>query len=113
MQAGLLRKIVTIQQRDVFQDASGAQVSTWSAVAVVRAFIEPISGRKALEAQVINAELTHQITVRYSQVFANPLEVAKLRLLYEGRIFIIHASINNNERNSAIMLLASEGLNDG
>ncbi len=113
MQAGLLRKTGLLQQRDVKQDATGAQVVTWATIASLRAFIEPIRGQKGLDAQVINAEVTHQITIRYFRLLSKPLEVAKMRLLYGERIFIIHASINKDERNREVLLLATEGLNDG
>jgi len=113
MQAGLVRKVAILQKRDDIQDATGAQVVTWTTLASTRAYIEPLRGQKGLDAQVINAEVSHQITLRFMPIFKKPLEVAKMRLLSGDRTFIIHASINKDERNREITLLATEGLNDG
>jgi SPP1 family predicted phage head-tail adaptor len=111
--AGKLRKSIVLQRRDSTQDSYGAQVTTWSDVAQVRAEIVPMSGRELLVGQAFNAEVSHQITVRYFKELANPIEVAKLRAVYGNRIFNIHASINFEERNRMVTLYASEGLNDG
>ena len=113
MEAGKLRKSIVLQRRDSTKDSYGAQTTTWSDLAQVRAEIVPISGRELLVGQAFNAEVSHQITVRYFQELANPIEVAKLRALYGTRIFNIHASINADERNRMVTLYASEGLNDG
>lgn len=113
MEAGKLRKSIVIQRRDSTRDSYGAQVQTWTNVAQVRAEITPISGRELLVGQAFNAEVSHQITVRYFNELANPIEVAKLRVLYGSRIFNIHASINADERNRMVTLYASEGLSDG
>lgn len=113
MQAGSLNKTIVLQSRDVQRDAHGAQVSTWSDVAELRAAIVPLTGREVLAAQAFSAQLSHQITVRYSRRFADPLELPKLRILCGQRVFNIHAAINDEERNRQVTLLVSEGLNDG
>ncbi len=113
MEAGKLRKSIVLQQRTNNRDSYGAQMTTWSNLATVRAEITPISGRELLVGQAFNAEVSHQITFRYFQDLANSIEVAKLRALYGTRIFNIHASINADERNRTVTLYASEGLNDG
>jgi SPP1 family predicted phage head-tail adaptor len=113
MQAGHLSKTIVLQRRDLQRDALGAQVQTWSDVAELRAAIMPLSGRQALVAQAFNAQLTHQILVRYSHLFADPLELPKLRVVWGSRIFNIHAAINEEEKNRQVTLMAYEGMNDG
>ena len=36
-----------------------------------------------------------------------------MRVLYKSRIFNIHSALNEDERRTQIILLASEGLDDG
>jgi SPP1 family predicted phage head-tail adaptor len=113
MQAGKLRKTIVFQKRDPVTDTHGGQVTTWSDVAQVRAEVMPLTGREALAAQSFQGELTHQITVRYSAFLAEPLEVAKMRILYGTRVFNIRSAINQEETNRMVILLVTEGLNDG
>lgn len=113
MQAGNLSKTIVLQRRDVTRDTHGAQVQTWSDMAQLRAAILPLTGREVLAAQAFSAQLTHQIIVRYSRRFADPLEVPKLRILCGTRVFNIQAAINDEERNRQVTLLVTEGLNDG
>ena len=61
----------------------------------------------------MSAEVTHQITVRYRSDLDDPQAVARMRVLFRSRIFSIHAALNDDEANVAIILLASEGLLDG
>lgn len=113
MQAGSLGKVVVLQRRDEQRDSHGAQVTSWSDVAELRCAIIPLTGREVLAAQAYSAQLTHQIVLRYSRRFEQPLDLPKLRLLYGTRVFNIQAAINDEERNRQVTLLVSEGLNDG
>jgi SPP1 family predicted phage head-tail adaptor len=113
MQAGHLNKTIVLQRRDMQRDSHGAQVPTWSDVAQMRAAIMPLSGRQALVAQAFNAQLTHQILVRYTHRFADPLELPKMRIVWGTRIFNIHAAINEDESNRQVTLMVFEGMNDG
>jgi len=36
-----------------------------------------------------------------------------MRVLFRGRIFAIHAALNDDEANVSVILLASEGIRDG
>ena len=82
-------------------------------MATVWADIQPLSGREAVIASRISAELTHQITVRYQGIFDNPQQVAQYRVVYRSRIFNIHSALNEDEKRVLVVLLASEGLDDG
>ena len=113
MQAGVMRKRVTLQSRATTQDAAGQQATTWADVATFWAQVEALSGREVLAAQAIQSQVSHRISLRYSPEFASPTAVSAMRLLYAGRIFNIATCMNVDERNRTIELMASEGLNNG
>ena len=111
--AGTLGRRIKIQRPSTVKDSLGAPSRTWIDVATVWADIQPLSGREAVIASRISAELTHQITVRYQSIFDNPQLVAQYRVLYKSRIFNIHSAMNQEERNRVLILIASEGMNNG
>jgi hypothetical protein len=51
--------------------------------------------------------------MRYQPILADTRVSSTYRALYKGRIFNIHASLNEEEGNAIVVLFASEGLNDG
>ncbi len=111
--AGMLNRRIKVQRPSTVKDSLGAPCRTWLDVATVWADIQPLSGKEAVNANRISAELTHQITVRFQPVFDNPQQVAQMRVLYKSRIFNIHSALNEDERRTQIILLVSEGLDDG
>ncbi len=111
--AGMLSRRIKVQRPSTIKDSLGAPCRTWLDVATVWADIQPLSGKEAVIANRISAELTHQITVRYQPVFDNPQQVAQMRVLYKSRIFNIHSALNEDEKRTQIILLVSEGLDDG
>ncbi len=111
--AGMLTRRIQIQRPSTVKDSLGAPSRTWINVATVWADIQPLSGREAVIANRISAELTHQITLRYQAVFDSPQQVAQMRALYKSRIFNIHSALNEDERRTQLILLVSEGLDDG
>lgn len=113
LRAGQLTRRLRIQSRASTQDTFGSPNLVWTDVATVWAEIQPLSGRELESAQRLASEVSHQITVRYQSIFADTKIVAGYRALYKGRIFNIHASMNEDERNTVLTLLASEGLDDG
>ncbi len=113
MRAGNLRRQVTLQSRRITQDSYGTQSTVWDDVATLWAGISALSGRELLAAQAIQTEITHEITVRYSSLFADPKTVAAMRFVYNNRIFNIHDCRNTDEKNWEILMLCSEGLNQG
>lgn len=116
MRIGNLRRRIAFQARSSTVDTFGQQQTTWSdasGLSAVPAELEALAGRELQTAQAINAEVTHRITVRYHPLLGNPVAVAAMRINYTGRIFNILASMNVDERNREIEILASEGLNQG
>ncbi len=113
LRAGDLRRRITIQQRSASIDAVGGQSINWSDVATVWASIEPSGGRELMSAQKMSIDNPATITIRWQSSFADPKAVAAMRVTYGSRIFNIHSAVNQEERNRVLVLIASEGLNDG
>ena len=111
--AGMLTRRIKIQRPSTIKDSVGAPCRSWLDVATVWADIQPLSGKEAVIANRVSAELSHQIIVRYQSLFDNPQQVAQMRVLYKARIFNIHSALNEDEKRTQIILLASEGLDDG
>lgn len=113
LRAGQLNRRITLQAPVAALDAYGVPTPGWTNVMTVWAAIEPLSSRERINAQSIASEISHQLTVRYSSALTDTRVVAGYRALYKGRIFNIHAALNEDEGNVLVTLLASEGLNDG
>ena len=111
--SGDMRHRVTLQARSLAEDGAGGQSVTWRAVATVWAAMEPSAGRELMAAQALNLDQPTTITIRWQPALANPRAVAAMRAVFGGRIFNIHSSENQEERNRLLVLIASEGLNDG
>lgn len=102
---GKLRHRVTIQRKEQTRDSGGGYIEEWVDQETVWAEVKPLQGRRLIEAQAVNAELSHEVTMRYR---LGMLQVAKNRLLYHGRIFEIDSVINIDERKHLLMLTCKE-----
>lgn len=109
MVAGKLRHRVTIQSKSHTVDDYGGPVETWADVATVSASIEPLNGRELIAAQAVNSETTGKIRIRYIEGIT-----AAHRIVFGSRYYNITAPpINFEERNRELILMVSEGLNEG
>lgn len=118
MQAGLLRKVVTLQQRSTLREAVfGQPLLTWIDLATFRADIEAVTGAQLARSQSIYSMTTHHVTCRYQPLFQDVKKVGSYRLVYlvgnVTRYFDVGASMNDGERNRMVTILCNEGLNDG
>lgn len=113
LRAGQLTRRLTLQSPSTTLDSYGISAPTWTDIMTVWADIQPLTGEERLSAAQLASEVTHQLTVRYSSILADTRLVAGYRALYKGRIFNIHAALNEDESNVLVTLLASEGLNRG
>lgn len=113
LRAGELRRRITLQSRATTRDAEGGQSTTWSDVATVWASIEPSAGKELVAALAFNLDQPSTITIRWRSELANPKAVAAMRAQYNGRIFDIHSAMIQGERDRVVVLIASEGLNNG
>lgn len=113
MRAGQLNRYVQIQQRGATRDTFGQQVETWITLKPVYAYIEALSGTERAAAQSISTDVSHRLTFRYDDIFADPRVVATYRVLYGTRIFDVNVMLNIDETNRTIQLLATEGMTYG
>jgi SPP1 family predicted phage head-tail adaptor len=110
MRRGQLRHPIVIEQQSTSQDTMGGQVTTWTTLLTTRAAIEPMSAIERGAAQSIATDVTHQITVAYHPLLADPILNATRRVKYGSRYFNIRGTLNVDERNRVIMIEAGEGL---
>jgi SPP1 family predicted phage head-tail adaptor len=114
LRSGDLNRLVSVQSRSTAQDTFGGQSSTWTEVKKVYAHIEAMSGQERISgAGIFITDITHEITVRYDAIFADPKAAAALRIVYNSRTFDIRAALNEDERDRLIVLQASEGPTQG
>lgn len=113
LRAGVLNRRIRIQTPSAMLDAFGIPVPGWADLLTVWGAIEPLTGRELFNAQQVASEVTHRITLRFNALLADTRLVATYRALYAGRAFNLHAVLNEDEANVSMVLLASEGLNDG
>lgn len=108
LQSGALNRRITLQNRFASVDSYGQQSTIWSDQLSCWASITPLSGRELVAAQAMNAEVTHEIRIRY-----RPGITAAMRATYQGRIFNIQAVTDVDTAHVELQLLCSEGLNNG
>ena len=110
---GELRHRITFQTRQTAQDPSGQPIESWVSAFTSWADVTPLTGRELMAAQAVQSAVSHAITMRYRSELANPKTVANMRVLFGTRVFNIHASLNQDERNRTVILQVEEGLNNG
>jgi len=108
MQAGQLRKRITIQRRALAQDTFGGQSSTWTDWQTVWAQISPASGSEVMAAQAVHERISHTVSMRYIDGVT-----AAMRIVYKDRFFNIVLVRNVDERSRQLEILAVEGLASG
>jgi len=106
MQAGTLRHRVNIQRRTLSRNAYGEELDVWSDEGPARwAAIEPLSGRELQQAQQVQAEVTHQVRLRWCVDL--DLTPAK-RIRFRTRVFDIVSVRNVREANVELLVLCVE-----
>ncbi|WP_069649642.1 phage head closure protein [Caloranaerobacter ferrireducens] len=105
MNVGLLRDRVTIQNYVRIPDGYGGYTETWQDVATVWANIKPLRGREFFQAQQIQSEVTHKITIRYTDA----VNITS-RIKYKNKTFEIKSiiDIDNRHRFLEIMCIGSD-----
>lgn len=103
MRIGELRHRVTLQRKEITEDALKQQSEVWTDIATVWARIEPLSGREYFAARQENAEVTAKITIRYRKDVT-----PDMRAVSEGRVFDVLSVINPEERNISLVLMCKE-----
>ena len=108
-----LKHRVSLQSRVPGKDSLNADTPAWVEVTKLWAAIDPLTGRELQLAQANRSEVTHTVTTRHQVRFANPLDMAKMRIVYGTRVFAIVASIVQHEEHRWLKMSCSDGLNDG
>jgi len=102
--SGMLRHKISIEREDMADDDYGGQDRTFATLVNCYAFIKPTSGTERFLAEQVQAEVSHDITIRY---FSGLLP--KDIIVYNERRFNITAIINVEERNVWLILKCNEG----
>lgn len=101
--AGELRQRVTVEVAAQTRNAQGGFIETFMPEGDRYAKIEPLSGREFFEAQRVDSDITHQITMRnYSGLTTSH------RITYGSRTFNIESVINTDERDWKTVVMCRE-----
>lgn len=106
--SGQMNRRMTFQSRSTSKDTFGQQFTPWADVFTAWVQIEPLQGRELINAQAVNVETTHRVTLRYRAGVSSAL-----RGVYQGRVFNVLNVIDPETAHIALQLLCSEGLNPG
>lgn len=105
MRIGSLKHKIVIQTPQHIQNSVGEPSVVWEKFSEVFAEIKPILGKEYMANSGLNAEITHQITIRYLPGLT-PLK----RILFGDRIFNIESVINIYENNRVMQLMVKENV---
>lgn len=110
MQAGRLRHRVLLQRAVSTQSPiTGAPITQWVDVAIVRAEVVAASAREFISAMATQSEVTTRITIRYRQGISN-----RDRILFRGKIYNIEGVLPDPVSGREYLTLpCSEGVNNG
>lgn len=105
MRAGALKHQINIQFKTETQNAHGEAIPSWTTGYTCYAAIKALNGKEYFGSAEIQAEATHEITIRY----VNGVTPAK-RILYGTRVFDILAVNEDFDKNKMLVIIAKERL---
>jgi len=105
MNSGKLRHPVDVQRVVETRDAAGGVIRNWATIDTVWASVRPLQGREYLEAQQVNANISHKVMMRYYDEL-NPT----YRLRHDGRTLNIISIADADERNQEHVITCAEEL---
>lgn len=108
MNPGLLRHQITIETLSRQVDAGGGNANAWVAVATIWAQIEPTSASERDHGQLLEASISHRMTIRYIGSIS-PRE----RIRYGTRLLRIHGVRTLSEVRHVQVLECEEVAGDG
>lgn len=104
MNIGALRHRLTFKSTNTTADSFGeVSESPTTTVATVWGSINPLSGRELLQAQQVQAEVTHRVRIRYRSGLDPSMQI-----VFGTRTFDIVSIINLEERDREIEILCKE-----
>lgn len=104
MESGRLRQRVQIQAASESLGGFGDAVQTWTTVATRWASVEPLSGRELWQAQQVQSDVTHKVTLRPAGLTVSP----KMRIVHKTRTLSIQSVRDVEERGIALELMCVE-----
>lgn len=112
MQAGLLNKRLVLQRRTTTVDAEGTPTDAWVSMGSVWAQVTPTAGTERIVAGEVEAQITHQVTLRYrADLDPGVVGVTVLhntRLLLGNRILDVRSGISPEEHHVELDLICIE-----
>lgn len=102
MRAARRNRRVTIERSTPTQDDFGAEVEGWATLKKVWAHIKPIGGGEREQGGRVDAQVTHEINIRKTDI--TPQD----RIVHGVRIFHINRVLNVLEDDREIMIEAIE-----
>lgn len=103
MEAGALRHRVAIQEPVEARNSYNEVIVTWALVAVVWAWVAPLSGREFFAAEHVQSEITHRVRLRYRAGIT-----PEMRVVMNGRVLMIQSVIDRGERRRELELMCKE-----
>jgi SPP1 family predicted phage head-tail adaptor len=101
--AGPMRHRVEFQRAETVPNDFGEPVETWATYATRWARVQPLRGRDRWAAQQVNAQVTHEITLRHVRGVK-----AEHRIKFGDRVFTIEAPVNPEEKGAVLTLPCRE-----
>lgn len=101
--AGELKQRVVVEAPTVARNAQGGFSETWATAEQRYAKIEPLTGREFFEAQRVDSDVTHMITMRYYSGLTT-----SHRITYGSRTFYIESVLNTDERDWKTVCMCTE-----
>lgn len=98
-----MRHKIQIQEKTQVSDGMGGFTETWATVNEVWAAIWPVSAKESRENMRVEANITHNIRIRYRTGI-----VHAMRVLFGSRTFEIKGLINPDERNIWLDMVCNE-----
>ena len=102
MDAGMLRHLITIQQRTTDKNSYN-ELTDWQDFITVHASVGTLTGKEYFAAEQIQSEVTHKVIIRYAAGIK-----PSMRVKFGDRLFDIMYIVNFQERNIELTLMCSE-----
>ena len=105
MRIGELKHRITLQRRSITQSDSGEPTETWVDLGTRWAKIEPLSSKEYFSNLQQQSQITHKVTMRYTNNFT---PTTTDQILYGSRTFHIESMLNVGEENKEYTLMVKE-----
>jgi SPP1 family predicted phage head-tail adaptor len=104
IQAGRLNHLITIQQNIPAPAADHSLEDAWSSYAAnVWAHIRTTGGREFWRAKQLNAEVTHEVLIRYNAGIE-----PSMRITWGARVLMITSVVHDEDRNKGTLIYCKE-----